>query len=115
MERGSDKHNPRIDDEQKKESASLEQGGPAGARVEEHRMTEDPGGLQPEPTPSVTRGRAPGDTVLSLEEAESRSSIARSLDGAIFPAHRETLLANARENSAPDGVLAILDRLPEGS
>ena len=51
MERGSDKHGPRLDEEQKQEVEGLERGAPTGPRVEEHRMTEDPGGGGEEPVP----------------------------------------------------------------
>jgi hypothetical protein len=44
MERGSDRHGPRLDEEQKREVEGLERGAPTSPRVEEHRMTEDPGG-----------------------------------------------------------------------
>ena len=43
MERGSDKHSPRLDDELDHETRSLQQGAPVESRVEEHREQEGPG------------------------------------------------------------------------
>ena len=57
MERGSDKHSPRIDDEMHHEVRSLEQGAPVEARVEEFREQEGPGDDQPMPE-SRLRGEA---------------------------------------------------------
>jgi hypothetical protein len=38
LERGSDKHGPRVDDELDHETRSLRQGAPVESRVEEHRF-----------------------------------------------------------------------------
>ena len=43
MERGSDKHGPRVDEELDHETRSLRQGAPVESRVEEHREQEGPG------------------------------------------------------------------------
>jgi hypothetical protein len=51
VERGSDKHSPRVDEEMKHEVRSLEQGAPLEARVEEFREQEGPGDDQPTPQP----------------------------------------------------------------
>lgn len=42
MERGSDKHAPRVDDEMEQETRSMTQGSPVEARSEESRMKEPP-------------------------------------------------------------------------
>ena len=54
---------------------------------------------------------APGTTEAGLER---RSALAEALGKEVWPADRDTLLAKAAENNAPDGVLADLRRLPAG-
>lgn len=49
MERGSDKHGPRLDDEMARETRSLTDGAPIEARSDESRMKEPPGDDEPMP------------------------------------------------------------------
>ena len=111
MERGSDKHSPRVDEQLDHETRSLQQGSPIESRVEEFREQEGPGDDQPTPEPRLHQGRTGS---LDLDDAEARSDIARYLDRAAFPADREGLLANAEANNAPDQVLERLQALPGG-
>ena len=111
MERGSDKHSPRVDEELEHETRSLRQGAPIESRVEEFREQEGPGEDQPTPATRVTE--ATGS--LDLDDAEARSDIARYLDPSAFPADREGLLANAEANNAPEVVLERLQALPGGT
>ena len=111
MERGSDKHSPRVDEELEHETRSLRQGAPIESRVEEFREQEGPGEDQPTPAPRVTQ--ATGS--LDLDDAEARSDIARYLDPSAFPADREGLVANAEANNAPEVVLERLQALPGGT
>ncbi len=111
MERGSDKHSPRIDEELDRETRSLQQGAPIESRVEEFREQEGPGEDQPTPATRVTE--ATGS--LDLDDAEARSDIARYLDPSAFPADREGLLDNAEANNAPEVVLERLQALPGGT
>ena len=113
MERGSDKHSPRVDEELDHETQSLQQGAPVESRVEEHREQEGPGDDQPTPDARLTGGRATAAS-LDLDDAETRADIARFLTPSIFPADREALLADARGNQAPAGVLERLQALPAG-
>jgi Protein of unknown function (DUF2795) len=108
VERGSDKHSPRVDEELEHETRSLEQGAPLESRVEEHREQEGPGEDQPTPAPRITEPTAS----LDLDDAEARSEIARYLDPSAFPADREGLLDNAEANNAPEVVLERLQALP---
>jgi hypothetical protein len=110
LERGSDKHSPRLDEELEHETRSLEQGAPIESRVEEYREQEGPGDDQPTPAPRITEPTGS----LDLDDAEARSDIARYLDRGAFPADREGLVANARANHAPPVVLERLQALPEG-
>jgi Protein of unknown function (DUF2795) len=112
LERGSDKHSPRVDEQLEHETRSLQQGSPVESRVEEFREQEGPGDDQPTPQPRLSKGRTGS---LDLDDAEARSDIARYLDQATFPADREGLLANAEANAAPDVVLERLRALPGGT
>jgi hypothetical protein len=110
LERGSDKHGPRVDEELDHETRSLQQGAPLESRVEEYREQEGPGEDQPTPEPRLTEATAS----LDLDDAEARSDIARYLDPGAFPADRDGLVANAEANNAPEVVLERLLALPAG-
>ena len=111
MERGSDKHSPRVDEELDHETRSLQQGAPIESRVEEFREQEGPGEGQPTPEPRLSEDQTGS---LDLDDAEARSDIARYLDPSAFPADREGLVANAEANNAPEAVLERLQALPAG-
>ena len=113
MERGSDKHSPRVDEQLEHETRSLQQGAPVESRVEEHREQEGPGDDQPTPSARLTGGRATAAS-LDLDDAETRADIARVLNPSAFPADREALLADAEANQAPAGVVERLQALPAG-
>jgi uncharacterized protein DUF2795 len=113
VERGSDKHSPRLDEELDHETRSLQQGSPVESRVEEFREQEGPGDGQPTPDARLTGGRATAAS-LDLDDAEARADIARFLTASAFPADRETLLADAEDNHALEAVLERLRALPEG-
>jgi hypothetical protein len=110
LERGSDKHSPRVDEELDHETRSLQQGAPIESRVEEFREQEGPGEDQPTPEPHLTEATAS----LDLDDAEARSEIARYLDPSGFPGDRDGLLDNAEANNAPEVVLERLQALPAG-
>jgi len=117
MERGSSKHGPRLDEQMEQEVHGMLQGQPGSARVEEWHDPESPGEDQPEPAqfpdPGQDRpGGAPAG--ITAEEAERRTRFATYLSRSLFPADRDRLCAAAREANAPDDVLAVLDRLPDG-
>ena len=113
MERGSDKHSPRVDEQLDHDTRSLTQGAPVESRVEEHREQEGPGEDQPTPDARLTGGRATAGS-LDLDDAEARTDIARFLTPSVFPADREALLADAGANHAPEDVLERLRALPAG-
>ena len=113
MERGSDKHSPRVDEQLEHDTRSLTQGAPVESRVEEHREQEGPGEDQPTPDARLTGGRATAAS-LDLDDAEARADIARFLNPSSFPADREALLADAEANHAPAGVTERLQALPAG-
>ena len=113
MERGSDRHSPRVDEQLDHETRSLQQGSPVESRVEEHREQEGPGEDQPTPDARLRGGRATAAS-LDLDDAEARTEIARFLNPSAFPADREALLASAEGNQAPAAVLERLEALPAG-
>ena len=113
MERGSDKHSPRVDEQLDHDTRSLRQGAPVESRVEELREQEGPGEDQPTPDAHLTGGRATAAS-LDLDDAEARADIARFLTPSAFPADREALLADAEGNHAPATVVERLQALPAG-
>ena len=113
MERGSDKHGPRVDEQLDAETRSLQQGAPVESRVEEHREQEGPGEGQPTPDARLVGGRATAAS-LDLDDAEARAEIARFLTPSAFPAERDALVADAEGNQAPGEVLDRLRALPAG-
>ncbi|MFF5053154.1 DUF2795 domain-containing protein [Micromonospora sp. NPDC000663] len=117
MERGNSKHGPRIDEQMSQEVSGLVQGpGTGGSRVDEFRVPEPAGEDQPEATTAPageTRTGAPKG--MSSEDVEQRSRLGRFITLSALPGDRETLVANARDNDAPDDIVAALERLPEGT
>jgi Protein of unknown function (DUF2795) len=113
LERGSDKHSPRLDEELDHETRSIQQGSPVESRVEEHREQEGPGEDQPTPDARLSGGRATAAS-LDLDDAETRADIARFLTPSTFPADREALVADAEGNHAPEDVLERIRALPAG-
>ena len=60
MERRSDKHTPRLDDELDHETRSMTQGSPLEARAGEDRMKEPPGDDETAPEEIIDRDRHSG-------------------------------------------------------
>jgi hypothetical protein len=100
MERGSNKHGARTDDQLADEVRGIVQG-VGGGRVEEFREAEPSGEDQP-------------DVSGVLEEFEDRdlSRFGRYIGLSAFPGDRATLRHSAENLDAPDDVLADLDSLP---
>jgi hypothetical protein len=109
MERQSSKHGPRLDDELKHETESLERGAPVESRVEEEREHEPAGDGEREPS-----SRTAAAALLGPDETSARRELSRHLGLRVFPATRDELLDVATENGAPEPVLDALNRLPEG-
>ncbi|MDQ3898522.1 MAG: DUF2795 domain-containing protein [Actinomycetota bacterium] len=118
MERGSDKHSPRIDDGLAHDTRPLTQGAPMEARADEARQQEGAADDEPTTDALLTGDLHPGesqDALLDHDEAEARSRIAAYLRPSIWPADRATLVACAEELNAPPAVLEELRRLPDGT
>src|SRR5947199_9854653 len=117
MERGSDKHGPRVDDQLAHEVRGLLQGQHTEGRVEEWGNPEPSGDDQP----AVGEFPAPGEDLpggapagITAAEADRRAYFASFLSRPDFPADRAKLRAAAEQANAPDEVLAVIDRLPAG-
>lgn len=119
MDRGSDKHSPRIDDSLEHDTRPLTQGSPYEARADEARLQE--GAADGEPTTDallsgdVHPGEAPNGEELSHDELEARSRIAAYLRPSVWPADRQALLTCAEDMNAPPDVLDRLRQLPDGT
>src|SRR5437763_6304323 len=103
MERGSDRHNPRLDEELKHDTASLVHGAPVESRAEESREQEGPADGEPTPDALLTGDAAPSASADTLghDEIEARAELARHLQPSVFPADRPALLASAERQGAP--------------
>lgn len=115
MERRSDKHSRQLDEEMKRETASLRRGAPLEARAEEFREMEGPADGEPTPDSVINSDREllfPDDAV-SPEEANRRAELARRLPMHVFPARPGELMSVAGANHAPDAVCDALARLPD--
>jgi Protein of unknown function (DUF2795) len=112
MERGSDKHSPRVDDQLEREVEGTVRG-TAGSRVEEWREAEPAGEDQPDVTlvPEGDYGTGAPQGMTS-EEVEQRSRLGRYIGRSALPGDRAALRRSAEDLEAPDDVLAQLDRLP---
>ena len=104
MDRGSDKHSPRLDDEMKHELSGL-LGSGHQTHVEEFLQAEPSGEDQPE-------------VGLRPEEGEDgedlRARLTVYLPYKHFPMVRELVLETAEANEAPDAVLERLRAIPGG-
>lgn len=115
MERGSDKHNPRLDEQLDHDTRSLRQGSPVEARAREDREQEGPAEGEPGPDARIAGGdRGWRGSALDMDEVEARSDLARHLQPSVFPGDRDALVASARERHAPAWVVEQLRRLPDG-
>jgi hypothetical protein len=112
MQRGSDRHGPRLDDEMKAEVEGLLRSGHS-THADEFLDPEPAGEDEPEvdlvPDGTLVGGIPDG---MTEEEVAARTELGAAL-GRAYPADREALLAKATESNAPDHILAELRRLPE--
>ena len=115
MERGSDKHSPRVDEAIESHISGLITGGREG-RAEEFREQEGPAEGEPTPDALVRSGdeEGAGGFSLSHDELEARSEIARHLRPSVFPARPGALVETAMAEHAPQWVVDRLSTLPDG-
>ena len=118
MERGSDKHSPRIDDGLEHDTRPLSQGSPSETRADEGRLQEGAADDEPTTDALLSGDLHPGqsnDALLDHDETEARSRIGAYLRPSIWPADREAIVACAQELNAPPDVVEQLRRLPDGT
>ena len=106
--RESTTHGPRLDDELKRETRPLEQGSHMEERMREEREME--GAADDE-----RRAELDGATGLPRDPTLARREVSRHLRLGAFPATRGELLREAEQNDAPQPVLDLLAKLPEGT
>ena len=115
MERGSDKHATRLDENLKTDTRSMVRGAPVEARSSEGREQEGPAEDERTPDSRLVGGRVAGDgSQPTDEELEARAEIARHLDPSVFPARPGELVATAEDNHAPAWIRDLLGKLPDG-
>jgi hypothetical protein len=112
MDRGSNKHSPRVDEQLAEEVQGIVRGR-AGARAEEWKMPEPSGEDQPEITvaPDDAYGLGEPDGVGN-PEAEELSRFGSYIGRSALPGDRAALEKSARDLQAPDDILELIRRLP---
>ena len=115
MERGSDKHSPRLDDEMEHEVEGM-MTAERPTRAEEWLEAEPAGEDQPDPgrlgepadrRPGVPRG-------MTQEEVELRSELGEHLPRSVFPGDESALLGHLVDTNAPDRLQQLVRQLPTG-
>jgi hypothetical protein len=115
MDRGSSKHNPRLDDEMAEEVEGIVQGR-AGARAEEWKMGEPSGEDEPEITVVPDGGYGRGEPAgVGNPEDEALSRFGSYIGRSALPGTRDELMKSARDLLAPDDVLERLAKLAPDS
>lgn len=98
MQRESDKHGSRLDEQMKHEVQSLVEGGSAEeSRADEGRTQE---------------GQAEDEMRFDLTSLDARAELARHVTAADWPASRDQLVDAARVERAPQALLDTLRGLP---
>lgn len=110
MERESNQHGPRIDEDLDRMTQSVTRGGPVESRAEEEREQEGPGD---EERVSDAVIQPPSTRDAAGDDFELRSEIGRHLAPSVFPGSRDDVIGSARREQAPDEVLRWLERLPD--
>ncbi len=109
MERTTDKHSPRLDEEMKRETASLTHGAPVDARADEFREQEAPTDYEPGASSRLMHLDPQGN-----DPAGARREFSRHLLPSMFPGDRDSLLDAANAEDAPGPVIDLLAQLPPG-
>lgn len=114
MEQAADKHGFLADDEMKAETEGMMRAG-RSTRAEEWHDPQPSGEDEPDvdraPDGTMTGGTPEG---MSPDDVEGRSRLAASLDRSSFPAVRSRLIDDAQAHHAPDEIITMLQRLPDG-
>lgn len=110
----STKHSPRVDEELEHELQGMLRS-QHSTRAEEWREVEpsaegDPD-IDADPAGTLVGGTPVG---MDADAVVARTELARWLDRADFPGTGPALVEAARDHRAPDGVVAELEKLPDG-
>ena len=114
MDRGSNKHSPRVDDQMAAEIRGTIQG-TAGARAEEWKMAEPSGEDQPRVSVVPEGEYARSENGVGNPQGEAFSRFGSFIGLSALPGDREALLKSAGDLDAPDDIVARLESLPEGT
>jgi hypothetical protein len=112
MERGSDLHNPRLDEQLQHETEGLIRSGHS-THAQEWKDPEPSGEDQPD------ADLAPGDTLtggtpagMTPEDVEGRAELASYIGKDAYPMVRAQLIDLVMERNAPDRVIDLVKGLP---
>jgi len=112
----SNKHNRRIDEAMADQDASFLHGAPVDSRLREDLRTEGNGPRPGQASANAeVAGREPGTSEgLSAEEVAERAELATYIEGHVFPGDKHALLRSATDENAPQPIISLLKKLPEG-
>lgn len=114
MERTSDKHSARIDDQLRHEVDPLLDGG-AESHSREDRLQEPMIDEDAVVDPAARWDEDDDQGIgVSARTADTRAELAKVITAASWPATRDELVAVAQSEHAPNGVLSQLEQLPHG-
>ena len=111
MNRTTDKHSPRVDQQLAHEEAALVQGAPDEGRTEPRRMeapSPGEGGIGARPEVEQPAGSAP-----PWSEQEGRAALAATFPPSAFPARPSRLAELAADAFADDVLVDALGQLPD--
>jgi hypothetical protein len=115
MERGSNKHSPRLDDEMEREVEGM-MTAERPTRAEEWKEAEPAGEDQPDPGRlEEPADRQPGvPPGMTSEEVELRSELGEHLPRSVFPNDESGLLSHLVDTYAPERLQQLVRQLPSG-
>ncbi|MFI6740728.1 DUF2795 domain-containing protein [Nonomuraea sp. NPDC050451] len=112
-QRGSDKHGPRLDDQQKHETEGMVRGG-GTTHAEEWKEPEAMPAPGEESSKSYPPGHEPGTpSGITPQGVDIRSDLAKWLSDAHWPAGHDDLVRHADSAGAPDRVMDMVRSLPD--
>ena len=114
MQRGSDKHSPRVDEQLKHETAPITHGAGVESHSREGYQQEPP--AEGEHIPNAASRpdvEMPDGLGIDPSDADARANLASYLAGADFPGRTEELVRSAQAANAPQAVLDQLRSLPD--
>ncbi|MGW0193878.1 DUF2795 domain-containing protein [Nonomuraea sp. NPDC003201] len=112
-QRGSDKHGPRLDDQQKHETEGMVRGG-GPTHAEEWKEPEPMPAPGEEPAKPYPPGHEPGTpSGITQQGADIRSDLAKWLSDAHWPAKPDDLVRHTDSAGAPDLVVDMVRSLPD--